>query len=169
MENTRQLNSHGASLQTDRLKGGLETLEGERGKERAGRIEPFRRPTGVGSVLAVIDLKHQLVMRPPHPEVPSGLWEHCPTIAHPPAVCFGCLPAWLAWLPSDCRRGLGCLDVGREAGIRTGIRVACVRVFRAQCLVIRYHYSGLLFLPADTLSREAVCHGKHLLYLYYYP
>ena len=64
-------------------------------RERRGqreRMEPFSKPTGVGSVLTVIELKHQLVMRPPCPEVMSALEECCPTIAHPPTVCFGCLP-----------------------------------------------------------------------------
>lgn len=38
----------------------------------AERIELFRRATGEGSVPTVIELKHQLVTRPPHPEVESG-------------------------------------------------------------------------------------------------
>ena len=92
----------------------------------ARRTEPFRRPTGVGSVLTVIELKRQLDVRPPHPEVKSSLWEHCPKIAHPPAVCFGCLLAWLAWLPLDCQPGLGHSNGGRQTGIRIGISVMCL-------------------------------------------
>lgn len=64
---------------------------GNRGATK--RMEPFSRPRGVGSVLTMIELGHQLVMRPPRLGVRSDLWEHRPTIAHPPAVCFGCLPA----------------------------------------------------------------------------
>ncbi len=57
--------------------GMLEALEGEKNKESkeliererekngglTERIEPFSRPTGVGSVLTVIELNHQLAMR----------------------------------------------------------------------------------------------------------
>lgn len=46
-----------------------------------------------------------------------GPQEHRSTIAHPPAVCFGCLPpwlAWLAWLLTDCEPGLGCSEGERE-------------------------------------------------------
>lgn len=81
----------------DRLNGKRRGGRNQGAKKRNGglteRIEPFSRPTGVGSVLSVCELKHQSVMRPPHAEVTPGLREHFPTIAHTPAVCFGCLPA----------------------------------------------------------------------------
>ena len=108
--------------QTDRLGGGETLRERERERERnvslTERIEPFSRPTGVGSVLTVIEPKHQLVMRPPRPGVRSSPQEHCPTIAQPPAVCFGCLPAWLAWLLTDCRKVHSCSDAETETRLK---------------------------------------------------
>jgi len=128
--------------QTDwRGGGGERCRELERERERNGglteRIEPFSRPTGVGSVLSVIELQHQSVKRPPRPEVTPGLREHCPTIAHTPAVCFGCL---LAWLLTNCQPDLSCSGEDKETGIQTGIQteiinVACVHVFQAQYLI----------------------------------
>lgn len=66
-------------------------MEREKWGRLTERIEPFSRLAGVGSVQAVIELKHQLLMRLPHPEVTAGPQEHRAAIAHPPAVCFGCL------------------------------------------------------------------------------
>lgn len=55
------------------------------------RMKPFSRRKW--STASALELKHPLVMRPPPPGVRSDLREHRATIAHPPAVCFGCLPA----------------------------------------------------------------------------
>lgn len=84
---------HPGGREKKRVQGAKREREEEKNGRLTKRIEPFSRATGVGSVLTMIELKYQLVMRPPRLEVRSGLREHCPTISHPPAVCFDCLPA----------------------------------------------------------------------------
>lgn len=110
--------------ETDRLGGGvLETPFREREREREGevrrdrkgernwglteRMEPFSRPTGVGSAQTVIELKHQLVMRPPRlggQPRPAG----APANHRSPSCClfwlFASLIGLIAdWLPASLR------------------------------------------------------------------
>lgn len=73
--------------------------EGER-RGRAERMEPFSEATGVENVLSVIELEHQLVMRPSRlggQLGPAG----APANHHSPSRCLFCLFACLIGLIAE--------------------------------------------------------------------
>lgn len=84
------------------MEGGLKlgvSDEGE-GRGRAERMEPFSEATGVENVLSVIELEHQLVMRPSRlggQLGPAGAAAN----HHSPCRCLFCLFACLIGLMSE--------------------------------------------------------------------